>query len=403
MAFGIGLTIASTIVLLLSLILIGKLSSDLVVYITKARGHSIKGLRIQKAELIGANALADLLLTLVKFSQILLFFVLVATYIVQVLGFFPVTKHLAKAVMANTVAPLASVWEKVLEYFPSLVILVLITLTTYAVMGFARFFFDSLRDKTIQFADFDPDWAEPTYKLSRFLIIAFALMIALPYLPGWDSPAFKQVGLVIGILVSFGSTGVVSNVMAGAVLTYTNAFKFGDRVKIGDTTGDIVEKNLFVTKVRTPKNEVVSIPNGTIMTSNITNYSTLAHQRQLILYTSVTIGYDEAWQNVERCLLEAAAESYGLLKDPKPFILQNSLGDFCVDYQLNVYTELANEMPFVYSELHRNIQNKFNEAGIEIMSPQYVAVRDGNGIAIPEQYRAEGYKRPTFGVTHKPA
>ncbi len=402
-AMGIGLTVVSTIVLLLSLILISKLASDLCASIAKARGHGIRAVRIQNAELIGAHALADLLSTMVKFSQIFLWFAIIATYIVQVLGFFPNTKHLAKAVMANTVAPLATVWEKVLEYFPSLVMIVLIALVAYAVMGFARFFFDSLRDETIKFADFDPDWAEPTYKLSRFLILAFALMVAMPYLPGWESPAFKQVGLVIGILVSFGSTGVVSNVMAGAVLTYTNAFKFGDRVKIGDALGDIVEKNLFVTKVRTPKNEVISIPNGTIMTSNIINYSTLAREKQLILYTSVTIGYEAPWKDVEACLMAAADESYGLLKEPKPFILQNELADFYVDYQLNVYTELANEMPVVYSELHKRIQDKFNEAGLEIMSPHFYAVRDGNEIAIPAQYRGENYKPPTFGITHQQA
>lgn len=403
MAIGIGLAIASTVILLLSLILISKFCADLVASIHRARGEKIRGLRIQNAELIGANSLADLLLTSVKFSQILLFFVLVATYIVQVLGFFPSTKHLAKAVMANTLAPMASVWEKVLEYFPSLIMLVLITLVAYAVMGFARFFFDSLRDETIKFADFDPDWAEPTYKLSRFLILAFALMVAMPYLPGWDSPAFKQVGLVIGILVSFGSTAVVSNVMAGAVLTYTNAFKFGDRVKIGEVVGDIVEKNLFVTKVRTPKNEMISIPNGTIMTSNVTNYSTLAREKQLILYTSVTIGYDEPWEQVEACLMAAAAETKGLLTEPKPFILQNELADFWVDYQLNVYTDLANEMPNIYSALHKKIQDKFNEAGMEIMSPHVFAVRDGNQIAIPPQYRGENYKPTTFGVTHQQA
>jgi len=402
-AMGIGLSVVATIILLLSLVLVSKFSSDLVVSIRKARGQSIKGLRIQNAELIGANALSDLLLTLVKFSQILLFFLLVATYVVQVLGFFPSTKHLARAVMANTTAPMTSVWEMIIEYLPSLAMLVLISLITYAVMGFAHFFFDSLRDQTIKFADFDPDWAEPTYKLSRFLILAFALMVALPYLPGWESPAFKQVGLVIGILVSFGSTGVVSNVMSGAVLTYTNAFKFGDRVKIGETVGDIVEKNLFVTKLRTPKNEFVSIPNGTIMSSNITNYSTMAREKQLILYTSVTIGYDAPWQDVERCLLEAAGASYGLLKDPKAFVLQNELSDFYVEYQLNVYTELANEMPFVYSELRKHIQDKFNEAGLEIMSPHYFAVRDGNEVTIPSNYRSENYKPPTFGITHQKA
>ncbi len=403
MAIGVGLTVASTIVLLLLLVLVSKLASDSCISVRKARGQTIKGLRIQNAELIGANSLVDLLITLIKFSQIFSWFALLAIYVVEVLSFFPSTKHLSKAVIANTVAPLASLWEKVLEYFPSLVMLVVIILVAYAVMGFARFFFDSVREETIKLADFDPDWAEPTFKLTRFFIVSFALMVALPYLPGWDSPAFKQVGLVIGILVSFGSTGVVSNVMAGAVLTYTNAFKLGDRVKIGDAVGDIVEKNLFVTRVRTPKNEVVSIPNGTIMTSNIVNYSTLAREKQLILYTSVTIGYEAPWKEVEACLMAAAAESYGLLKEPKPFILQNELADFYVDYQLNVYTELANEMPFVYSELHKKIQDKFNEAGLEIMSPHFYAVRDGNEIAIPAQYRGDNYKPPTFGITHQQA
>lgn len=137
------------------------------------------------------------------------------------------------------------------------------------------------------------------------------------------------------------------------------------------------------------------------MTSNIINYSTLAREKQLILYTSVTIGYDVPWKDVEACLMAAADESYGLLKEPKPFILQNELADFYVDYQLNVYTELANEMPVVYSELHKRIQDKFNEAGLEIMSPHFYAVRDGNEIAIPAQYRGENYRAPTFGITHQ--
>src|SRR5262249_55867337 len=162
-----------------------------------------------------------------------------------------------------------------------------------AIISFARFFFDAVRDKTIRFAEFDPDWAEPSYKLARFIIIAFALMVALPYLPGWDSPAFKQVGLVLGVLVSLGSTGVVSNVMAGAVITYTNAFKIGDRVTIGECTGDVVEKTLFVTRIRTVKNEVVSVPNGQIMNTNVVNFSTMGSKGMLILHTMVTIGYEE--------------------------------------------------------------------------------------------------------------
>lgn len=398
-AVAIGLTIAATVILLLSLVLLSKIATDLIKRIETARGTHITGIRIQNAELMGAHSLTSILLAFVKFMQMALSFAAVATFFVQVLGFFPSTRHLAKAVMANTLAPIATVWEKIIEYLPSLVMLVLIILVTYAVVEFAKFFFDSLKEETIKFADFDPDWAEPTYKLSRFLIIAFALMVAMPYLPGWESPAFKQVGLVIGILVSFGSTNVVSNVMAGAVLTYTNAFKLGDRVKIGEAVGDIVEKNLFVTRVRTPKNEIISIPNGTIMTANTTNYSTLARSGELILYTSVTIGYESPWEQIEGLLKAAAADSYGILKEPPPFILQTELADFYVGYELNVYTNKANEIPQVYSALHKRIQDKFNEAGVEIMSPHYFAVRDGNEIAIPPSYRGENYKAPKFGIS----
>ncbi len=275
----------------------------------------------------------------------------------------------------------------------------LIALATYAIISFARFFFDSLRDQTIRFADFDPDWAEPSYKLSRFVIIAFALMVALPYLPGWESPAFKQVGLVLGVLVSLGSSGVVSNVMAGAVLTYTNAFKMGDRITIGECTGDVVQKSLFVTKVRTVKNEVVSVPNASILSSNVINFSTMSAQGRLIVHSTVTIGYEEPYEKIDKILLEAAARCSGVLKEPAPFVLQTSLDDYYVSYEVNAFTNQANNLQQVYSELHKHIQDTFNEAKVEIMSPAYTCLRDGNDIAIPVSYRGEGYKSPSFSVT----
>ena len=290
-------------------------------------------------------------------------------------------------------------FDKSLEYLPSMFTIVLIALLTYAIISFARFFFDSLRDQTIRFADFDPDWAEPSYKLARFVIIAFSLMVALPFLPGWESPAFKQVGLVLGVLVSLGSSGVVSNVMAGAVLTYTNAFKLGDRITIGECTGDVVQKSLFVTKVKTVKNEVVSVPNAQILSSNVINFSTMARKGELIVHTIVTIGYEEPYENVNKALLEAANRCQDILKTPAPFVLQTSLDDFWVSYEINAYTSNANNMQGVYSDLHRHLQDTFNEAKIEIMSPGYMCVRDGNDIAIPVSYRGEGYKPATFSVT----
>ena len=400
-AAGIGLSVLATVIFLLSIALTSKIAIGACTRLDSWRGTKIKAIRIQQAELIGAHVLADILLTIVKFSQIALLLLITVVYVLQVLNFFPRTRSLSAALAANAMAPIVVAVDTTLEYLPSLFTLVVISLTTYAVISFARFFFDSIRDRTIHFADFDPDWAEPSYKLARFIIIAFALMVALPYLPGWDSPAFKQVGLVLGVLVSLGSSGVVSNVMAGAVLTYTNAFKIGDRIMIGECTGDVVQKTLFVTKIRTIKNEVVSVPNGQILNSNVINYSTMGVLGQLILHTTVTIGYEEPYEKIEKLLVDAALRTPGILATPAPFMLQTSLDDYYVSYQINAYTDRANEMQHVYSSLHGMIQDTFNEANVEIMSPQYTCLRDGNDSSIPVTYLGPTYQRPTFQVTTK--
>lgn len=399
LAAGVGLSVIATVILLLSIALVSKIATSLAVKIDSWKGTHIKGIKIQQAELIGAHSMADIFSSILNFSQIAIYILFVAVYVIQVLNFFARTRSLSAALTANATAPLMLAFDKALEYLPSMFTIVLIALVTYAVISFARFFFDALRDQTITFADFDPDWAEPSYKLARFIIIAGALMVALPYLPGWDSPAFKQVGLVLGVLVSLGSSGVVSNVMAGAVLTYTNAFKMGDRITIGDCTGDVVQKSLFVTKLKTVKNEVVSVPNAMILNSNVINFSTMGVKGQLILHTSVTIGYEVPYEKVNKLLLDAAEKSEGILKDPAPFVLQTSLADYWVSYEINAYTNQANNIPQLYSELHQNIQDQFNEANVEIMSPSYMYLREGNDIAIPASYLGPDYKPPSFRVT----
>ncbi|MBX9668664.1 MAG: mechanosensitive ion channel family protein [Candidatus Obscuribacterales bacterium] len=401
LAAGAGFTILSTIILIFTVALISKVATGLCIKLDDWKGTKIKAIKIQQAELIGEHSLTDCISTIVKLSQISLIFVAFGAYVLQVLSFFPRTKHLSNALTANALSPIKTAFDTALEYLPSLFTMIVVIIVTYGVIGFARFFFDALRDETIRFADFDPDWAEPSYKLARFVIITFAAIVALPYLPGWDSPAFKQVGLMLGVLVSFGSTGVVSNVMAGAVLTYTNAFKIGDRITIGECTGDVVQKSMFVTKIRTVKNEVVSVPNGQILSSNVINYSTMGTQGLLVLHTTVTIGYEEPWEKVENLLLSAADATEGILKTPKPFVLQNSLDDYYVSYEINAYTAEANRMQNTYSQLHRCIQDKFNEAQCEIMSPNVLAVRDGNEIAIPRSYLGPDYTSPSFKVSTK--
>ena len=223
-------------------------------------------------------------------------------------------------------------------------------------------------------------------------------VLIFPYLPGSDSQVFKGVSVFLGVLFTFGSSGSLSNVIAGLVLTYMRAFKIGDRVKIADITGDIIEKSLLVTRVRTANNEMISIPNSNVIGSHTINYSSDSLDKGLILHTTVTIGYDVPWKNIHQALLDAVDRTEHLLKEPKPFVLQTGLEDFYVAYQINAYTREANKQAGIYSHLHQNIQDCCNEAGIEIMSPHYRAARDGSLTTIPEKYHSKDYKVPSFNI-----
>jgi len=183
-----------------------------------------------------------------------------------------------------------------------------------------------------------------------------------------------------------GSTAAISNIIAGATLVYTQSFNVGDRVKIADTTGDILEKTMLITRIRTLKNVAVTIPNAMVLGSHIINFSTLARESGLILHTSVTIGYDVPWKKVHEMLLQAGRATNDVLNDPAPFVLQTGLNDYSVTYELNIYISEVAKSPKILSELYQNIQDSFNKAGIEILSPSYAALRDGNEPVIPEDY-----------------
>jgi small-conductance mechanosensitive channel len=288
--------------------------------------------------------------------------------------------------------PLEKVWTATSSYLPNLVFIAIIIVITHFVNKFWRFFFAQIEKKTIVIPGFYPEWADATFKIVRFLTIAFAAVVAFPYLPGSDSPAFKGISVFLGVLLSLGSTSAVANIVAGTILTFMRAFKLGDRVKIADTIGDVVEKTLLVTRIRTIKNVDITIPNSMVLGSHIINYSSSAKDYGLILHTSVTIGYDVPWRTVHELLIGAAKATENILEIPEPFVFQKSLDDFYVSYELNAYTEKPSIMAKIYSDLHQNIQEQFNGAGVEIMSPHYAQLRDGNRTTIPEGYLPKDYE-----------
>jgi small-conductance mechanosensitive channel len=262
-----------------------------------------------------------------------------------------------------------------------------------------RVIFTEIQTGRINFSGFHKDWAQPTYKLSRFLIIVLAVVLISPYMPGFGSPAFQGISIFFGLLLSLGSTAAIANIVAGSALTYMRPFKVGDRVKIADTMGDVVEKTLLITRIRTIKNVEVTIPNSMVLGSHMINFSVMAEEGRLILYTSVTIGYDVPWRQVHDLLISAALATTGILKEPAPFTLQTSLNDFSVTYELNAYTKDVQNLLRIQSDLHQNIQDKFNEAGVEIMSPTYSAIRDGNQVTIPGNYLPTTYEAKGFRIS----
>jgi small-conductance mechanosensitive channel len=308
-----------------------------------------------------------------RMLRLLVVLFLIYAFVNFALSLFPQTRYAAHTLFQFVFAPLGDMVDAIIDFIPSLVFLVVVFFIARYVLKLARSVFAAIDNKRLQLKGFEADWAWPTYRLVRIGIVIFALVIAYPFIPGSESAAFKGISVLLGVLLSLGSTSVISNVIAGYTMTYRRAFRIGDRVKIGDTVGDVQEMRVLVTHLRTPKNEEVVIPNSTILNGEVTNYSTMARDQGLILHTTVGIGYDVPWRQVEAMLLLAAERTEGLLKEPKPFIRQKSLADFAVNYELNAYCGDAAQMMQLYTEMHRNIQDVFNENDVQIMSPAYEA------------------------------
>lgn len=360
--------------------------------------NTIKEIKLKNYTLFDKRRQVNALLT--ANNVLKWFFILLLIYIALpiLFGIFPWTKNFAELLFGYILNPLRKITSGIWNYLPNLITIIVIIIFFRYVMKGIHFLKDEIASENLKFPGFYPDWANPTFQIIRVLVYAFMLIVIFPYLPGSDSPIFRGVSVFLGFLFTFGSAGSLSNVIAGLVLTYMRLFKIGDKVKIGDVFGDVIEKSLLVTRVRTAHNEIISIPNSTVMSSHTINYSSDAVEKGLILHTNVTIGYDVPWEKVHNALLQAADRTEFILKDPKPFVFQNSLEDFYVGYEINGYTKNANQQGSIYSELHTHIQDCFNEAGIEIMSPHYRAGRDGNQTTIPENYLPKDYTAPPFNI-----
>ena len=393
-----GMALVVLIILFVFLYFIGKLFAFSSKKIEQVKDQYITGFKISDYELLTADRQLHFILGINKIIKWFFIFLTVYVALPILFSIFPWTQGFAEVLFSYLIDPLKHILNSIINYLPNLFTIIVIFFTFHYLIKGIRFFKTEIERGALQIDGFYADWATPTFQIIKVLLYAFMFVVIFPLLPKSDSPVFKGVSVFLGVLLTFGSSGPLSNLIAGLVLTYMRAFKIGDRIKIGDITGDIIEKSMLVTRIRTAYNEIISIPNSNVTSSQTINFSSAAMDKGLIMHTTVTIGYDVPWKDIQHALIEAALRTEHLLKEPQPFVLQTSLEDFYVAYQINAYTKEPNKQAVIYSQLHQNIQDCCNEAGIEILSPHYRAARDGNMTTIPSDYLAKDYQAPPFNV-----
>lgn len=371
------------LVVLMIIPILNLLYSRLLSRIEDWRQTRFRHVKFQNLELLTPNRLANVLVILSNYLRIAIIIFIAGFGMTLLFSVFPITEDLAQLLMTEFIKAMNQLWEQVLIIVPNIFTLLIIAVVTRIILKVLRFFYDGLQQGRVRFQGIHPELVEPTYQLLRFLVIAIALVAAFPNIPGSSSPFFRGLSIFVGFLVSLGSTSLVTNIVSGIVLTYSRGLRIGDRVKIGETIGDVVDRTILVTRIRTIKNVVITIPNVIVMQNEIVNFSAEARQNGLILHTSVTIGYDSPWRLVQKLLINAALDTDHVLNNPEPYVLKTSLDDHYITYELNAFTSNPTEMDNTYSELHQNILDNFNKANVEIMSPTYLAFRDGQSSTIP--------------------
>ncbi len=384
----------STLIFIIAVFLILKLFTKLQTFVEarfreKVEDISVKSVRIMRRKDIWTAIMEGL-----RILRIIVLFALAYAYLGRVLILFPWTRLHAKKLGQLFFSPLKILGGGFVHELPNLLFLAVLFIITRILLRMLHAFFRQIEQERVTIRGFYPEWAEPTDRLITVLVTAFAIVVAFPYIPGSESGAFKGISIFIGVLFSLGSQSAVANTIAGFVVNYRRAFKIGDRIQINEVIGDVTQIRMQVTHIRTIKNEEVIVPNSTILNSNIVNYSSYARQKGLIVHTQVTIGYDAPWRQVHALLLMATERTPQLLKEPPAFVLQKSLDDFYVTYELNAYLDQPQKMALAYSELHKNIQDCFNEYGVQIMSPNYEADRATPTIVPKEKWYAPPAKPP---------
>lgn len=353
-------------------------------FVDKNKDRFLRNLAYKDYTFLSAEQEMLIIQRLLKIAKWLIIAILVYLILPLMFSIFPFTRNWADTLFQLIWSPFRNIILSIWQYLPNIFTIAVIYFVFKYSIRFVKYLFDEIENGKLNINGFHADWAAPTFSILKFLLYAFMFVLIFPYLPGSDSDIFKGVSVFVGVLFSLGSSSAISNMIAGLVITYMRPFKVGDRIRINENTGIVIEKTMLVTRLRTIKNEEITIPNSSVLSGNTTNFSAFSKTDGLIVHTTVTIGYDVQWNKMHEALIDAALRTMYVMQEPKPFVWQTSLDDFYVSYQINAYTHEAEKALLILSELHKNIQEICAERGIEIMSPHYRAERDGSESTIPK-------------------
>ena len=297
---------------------------------------------------------------------------------------FPYLRPVGESLSGNLKGLLSSAVHTALLSIPDLIVAVLILLAARFIVRAVNSFFEAVKAGRVVVGWLDPQAAEPTRKIAAFALWAFAAVLTYPYLPGSQTAAFRGVSVFLGVVFSLGSTGIVGQAMAGLMLMYSRMLSLGEYVRIGESEGTVTHISMLTTRLRSVYGEELVLPNTVVMAQTTVNYSRLRNTGGGQMMTDVTIGYDAPWRQVHAMLLRAADKTPGLLRDPAPTVWQIGLEDFYVRYRLIVAVDVPEQRIPVASVLHKNIQDEFNEHGVQILSPHFM-VGPPQPVVVPKE------------------
>jgi small-conductance mechanosensitive channel len=369
--------------------------------------NKLRAIKFKKLTLVDGAHLESFFLVVLKIVRVLVYLIQLLITVPAVLGLFEPTREVALLLLGYIITPLKNIGLGFLHYIPNIFTIAIIIIVGRYVLRALRFFARQVARRKVTIPGFYPEWAEPTFNILRVIVYAFMIAMIYPYLPNSDSKIFQGISVLLGLLFSFGSSSVIGNVIAGLVMTYMRPFRLGDRISIEGFTGYVVERGLMSTRLRTSKNEFISLPNQKFLSTTVTNYTVAASDFSvqpkgadvrirktpgkdatesgepkrgpgLIIHAEITFGYDTPWTVVEETLLEAASNVSEIEKDPPPFVQQTSLGDFYCHYEINGYTLDIEHLTSVYSSLYTEIQKAFARRHISMFAPGKLEVQVEN-------------------------